>query len=209
MSADVPEDPREALIGIAREFHARGWMPGTAGNLSARCGDGFWITASGRSKGRLTVDDFVFVDRRGSAREAVLHQKPSAETSLHAAVYEIDPGAGACLHVHSVSACLVSASARGSALRLPAIEMIKAFDIWSADPKVDLPLFENHADVSRIAADVLRAFRVHRPAIPAFLVRNHGVTVWGPSLEHAYHRVEALEFLLEVLERSGNRGPGA
>ncbi|MHB1587303.1 MAG: methylthioribulose 1-phosphate dehydratase [Acidiferrobacteraceae bacterium] len=205
MNRDMPEDPREELIAIAREFHARGWMPGTAGNLSARAGDDFWITASGRSKGRLTVDDFVRVDRHGVARETVSHRKPSAETSLHAAAYEIDPSARACLHVHSVCACLVSARVRGPALRLPAIEMIKAFDIWSADPKVDLPLFENHADVSRIAADVRRAFGVHRPTIPAFLVRGHGITVWGPSLEHAYHRVEALEFLLEVLERSSGR----
>jgi len=46
---DLP--PRAALVEIARDFHARGWMAGTAGNLSAREDDEhFWITASGRPK---------------------------------------------------------------------------------------------------------------------------------------------------------------
>ena len=46
--------PRAALVEIARDFHARGWMAGTAGNLSAREDENhFWITASGKPKGRL------------------------------------------------------------------------------------------------------------------------------------------------------------
>jgi len=52
--------PRAALVEIARDFHARGWMAGTAGNLSARADDGhFWITASGKPKGRLEENDFL------------------------------------------------------------------------------------------------------------------------------------------------------
>ena len=35
---DLP--PRAALVEIARDFHARGWMSGTAGNLSVRADDG-------------------------------------------------------------------------------------------------------------------------------------------------------------------------
>ncbi|MHB1951708.1 MAG: methylthioribulose 1-phosphate dehydratase [Acidiferrobacteraceae bacterium] len=204
MSGDVA-DPRAALAEIARDFHARGWMPGTAGNLSARCGEDFWVTASGRPKGRLTPEDFVRVGRDGGVRDLRAGRKPSAETCLHAAVYDFDPAAGACFHVHSVAACLVSSKARGASIRLPPVEMIKAFGIWDADPQVDLPMFENHADVTRIATDVRAAFLAHPPSISAFLVRNHGITVWGPDPEHAYHRIEALEFLLEVLARTRAR----
>jgi methylthioribulose-1-phosphate dehydratase len=38
-------DPREVLAAAARLFYGRGWMMGTAGNLSLRLPDGsFWIT---------------------------------------------------------------------------------------------------------------------------------------------------------------------
>ncbi len=198
----APADPRAELAAIARDFHARGWMPGTAGNLSARVGDAFWVTASGRSKGRLTDEDFVLVGLDGRVRRVLSGRKPSAETSLHAAVYGLDRAAGACLHVHSVAACVVSGTVRGPILRLPAIEMIKAFDVQGQKPVVDLPLFENHADVSQIASDVRRVFGMHPPALSAFLVRDHGATVWGADIEQAYNRVEALEFLLEYFERS-------
>ncbi|MHB1528264.1 MAG: methylthioribulose 1-phosphate dehydratase [Acidiferrobacteraceae bacterium] len=198
----APADPRAELVAIARDFHARGWMPGTAGNLSARVGDAFWVTASGLSKGRLTSEDFALVGLDGRVRSTPPGRKPSAETSLHAAVYGLDQAAGACLHVHSVAACIVSGAVRGPSLTLPAIEMIKAFDVQAQKTVVDLPLFENHAEVPQIATDVCRAFGLHPPVLSAFLVRGHGVTVWGRDIEQAYNRVEALEFLLEYLERS-------
>ena len=47
-------DLRDTLAAHARSFYERGWMWGTAGNLSARDTDGsFWITASGVDKGQL------------------------------------------------------------------------------------------------------------------------------------------------------------
>ena len=63
-------DPRESLIYAATNFYQKGWMVGTAGNLSARLSDGsFWITASGRPKGQLTSEDFVRVDLEGKVLE--------------------------------------------------------------------------------------------------------------------------------------------
>src|SRR6266566_3001707 len=93
--------PQAALVEIARDFHARGWMAGTAGNLSARADDAhFWITASGLPKGRLEQTDFILV----RVADAVVvertraHQAPSAETAIHAALYARFPQARACLH---------------------------------------------------------------------------------------------------------------
>ena len=85
--------PHAALVEIARDFHRRGWMSGTAGNLSARDGQNpasFWITASGQPKGRLDDHDFL---RIGIADDRVLERfsdgaKPSAETSIHRAIYQ-------------------------------------------------------------------------------------------------------------------------
>ena len=52
----------QILAAEAKRFHARGWMMGTAGNLSLKIGDAplrFYITASGKDKGELGTDDIA------------------------------------------------------------------------------------------------------------------------------------------------------
>lgn len=202
---DLP--PRAALAEIARDFHARGWMAGTAGNLSVREDDQhFWITASGIPKGRLEETDFLLVRvKDGEVVERVRpDNKPSAETSIHRAIYALFPDARACLHGHVVDAVIaVDRAKKGSkTLRLPAIEMIKGFDIWQQNPKVDLPLFENHLDVAKIARDIETRLKKTKPAVTALMVRAHGPTVWGASLQEAYNRFEILEYLLRYQARA-------
>jgi methylthioribulose-1-phosphate dehydratase len=195
------QPPRAALAEIARDFHARGWMAGTAGNLAARADDEhFWITASGKPKGRLDELDFLLVRvSDGEVVERVRPEnKPSAETAIHRVLYARFPEARACLHGHVVEAAIAAERAKKGAtgLRLPAIEMIKGFDIWQQNPKVDLPLFANHLDVAKIAADIDKRFKKSKPAVSALMVRGHGPTVWGAGLQEAYNRFEILEFLL-------------
>jgi len=181
-------------------------MAGTAGNLSAREDeDHFWITASGLPKGQLQDTDFLLV--RVSDAEVVERGRaelaPSAETAIHAALYERFADANACLHGHTVSACLAAArtAAKARTLRLPPLEMIKGFDVWEQRPRADIALFANHLDVARIARDVRARFQESRPRITALLVRDHGPTVWASSLQQAYNRFEVLEFLLNYLAR--------
>ena len=196
---DLP--PRTALVEIARDFHARGWMQGTAGNLSAReDANHFWITASGKPKGRLDERDFLLVRvADGNIVERLrAEDKPSAETSIHAALYRLFSDARACLHGHIVEAVIAADRTKQGAksMRLPAIEMLKGFDIWQQNPKVDLPLFENILDVTKIAAGIEKRFRKKAPPLTALMVRAHGPTVWGKSLQEAYNRFEILDFLL-------------
>ena len=176
-------------------------MAGTAGNLSAREDDGhFWITASGKPKGRLDENDFLLVRVKDGAvvEKRVATDKPSAETTIHAALYRRFPEARAALHGHSVEAMLAAGRTRkgAKALRLPPVEMIKGFDIWQQNPKVDLPLFANHLDVAKIAKEIEMRFKKSKPAVTALMIRDHGPTVWGASLQEAYNRFEILDFLL-------------
>ena len=203
---DLP--PRAALVQIARDFHGRGWMAGTAGNLSVREDDEhFWITASGKPKGQLDELDFLLVRvKDGEVIERVRPEnKPSAETAIHRALYMLFPATRACLHGHIVEAALATDRARKGAksLRLAPIEMIKGFDIWQQNPKVDLPLFENVLDVARIADDIRKRFTKTTPAITALMIRSHGPTVWGASLQEAYNRFEILDFILRYQARTG------
>ena len=199
--------PRTALVEIARDFHSRGWMAGSAGNVSVRDGnDHFWISASGRPKGRLEENDFLLVRVADGAviDRIVPANKPSAETAIHRTIYALFPEARACLHGHSVDGMWVADSAKPKAtsLRLPPIEMIKGFDIWNPHPKVDLPLFENHLDVAHIARDMEARFAASPPPLTALVVRSHGATVWGTSLQQAYNRFEILEFILSYMAKA-------
>lgn len=196
--------PCAALAEIGRDFHARGWMAGTAGNLSARVSDkDFWVTASGMPKGQLDELDFVRVDVTSGevvekGRET---NKPSAETAIHQVIYRLFDDARACLHVHTVDAVIATEVEYSGSVLLPNIEMIKGFDIWEQEPKVFLPVFENTLDVSKIAVEIEKQFKNQTPQISALMIRGHGLTVWGRTLQEAYNRVEIAEFIMSFIAR--------
>jgi methylthioribulose-1-phosphate dehydratase len=197
-------DPRLALIDASRRFYQLGWMLGTAGNLSARADDeSFWITASGKSKGRLEVKDFVRLDRTGTVIETGHpDNRPSAETSIHQVIYSLFPEAHACYHVHSVEANLASRFARGDRLLLPPLEMLKGLGVWVENPQVFMPVFPNHLDVPKIALAIETRFQASPPDVPALLIADHGVTVWGQSPETAEQYLEIVEYVFRYLVAS-------
>ncbi len=147
--------PREALVKIAKTFHQRGWMFGTAGNLSVRLNPRqMIITASGKPKGQLQNTDFLQVDIEDAkiVESSDATNTPSAETKIHQVLYQLFPKINACLHVHSVQASLVTANMPSdmNAISLANLEMIKGFDIWQQTPNVSLAVFENQLWRGRI-----------------------------------------------------------
>jgi methylthioribulose-1-phosphate dehydratase len=189
-------DPRQVLAAAARFFYERGWMMGTAGNLSLRLEDGtFWITASGKQKGRLQVADFVRVAPGGEVLESGRDEdRPSSETSLHDAVYRLFPEARACFHVHSIPGNVAARSVADS-LRLPPLEMLKGLGVEEEEPEIDLPVFRNHAHVPRIAEELVVRFQAALPRVPGFLIRDHGLTTWGRDADAALNHVELFEYI--------------
>jgi methylthioribulose-1-phosphate dehydratase len=194
----MTDNPRPELIEAACLFYGNGWMLGTAGNLSARTDlESFWITASGKSKGKLSESDFVRIDLQGRLLESPLaDNRPSAEISIHQVIYSLFKDAGACFHVHSIEANLVSRCIGGDRLLLPPIEMLKGLGIWDENPRVYLEIFKNHPQVPRIAGEIANRFRQNPPSVPALLIAGHGITVWAPSIEQAVNYVEIAEYLL-------------
>ena len=201
-------DPRLTLISTAGHFYQLGWMVGTAGNLSARMPDGsFWITASGRNKGQLSLDDFIRISPDGTVIEqSVPDARPSAETSIHQAIYSLFSEAQACYHVHSIEANLVSNFTTGDSLPLPPLEMLKGFGVWEENPKVVMPVFANHLEVPQIARDIEERFKAAPPSINALLIRNHGVTVWASSPEVARNSLELAEYIFRYMVAARNAG---
>lgn len=205
--ADAP-GPFAPLIRAGAELHQRGWVPATAGNLSVRSeSGGAWVTASGRRKGGLKPEDFVEVDLDGAVRSAPGGGRPSAETSLHLAVYRTRPEAGAVLHVHTVPSALVTRWAPASTgsgpvlLELPSLEILKAFGLWQEHPQASVAVFDNWLEVPRIA-EAVQAFLQEPPTVRGFLIRDHGLTAWGPDVDAALTAVEAFEFVFDYMVAS-------
>ena len=194
-------NPRQTLIATARQFYQQGWMVGTAGNLSIRYRDNsFWITASGKNKGQLTEQDFVRVNLAGEVIESPHPDNyPSAETSIHQTIYALFPQITACYHIHSIESNLISALAFRDSLILPPLEMLKGLGVKTENPQVEIPILENHLDVSRIAQDIRDRFSHNPPEVPALLIRNHGVTVWAVTPTAAQNYIEIVEYIFRYL----------
>ncbi len=190
--------PRK-IADIARDLYTRGWMPGTAGNISMRAGQNAVITGSGLSKGELTADDMVTV-KVADSQPVSGNCRPSAETAIHTAVYRATD-ADAVVHVHPPHATAQSINA-SQALTFSGYELIKGL---GRTETISIPVFANHSDVSRIGADIEGYLTTHRDAPPVLFIAGHGITAWGADLAQARDRVECLEAMCELATLTGQR----
>ncbi|WP_084525569.1 S-methyl-5-thioribose-1-phosphate isomerase [Nocardia vaccinii] len=193
------------IAAIARGLYARGWMPGTAGNISARLGECALITGSGLSKGELSAADMVRV-RIADSTALAGKRRASAETAIHTAIYRAT-GAGAVVHVHPPHATAVSIGAGEGpdVLRFSGYELIKG--LGAAD-SIQMPVLSNHADVARIGAQIERLLRDDPHSPPVLFIAGHGITAWGASLAQARDRAECLEAMCELVTLTGRREIG-
>ncbi|QDG54831.1 methylthioribulose 1-phosphate dehydratase [Persicimonas caeni] len=195
------------MIRDARGFYEQGWLLGTSGNLSIKLDDDhFLITASGRDKGRLTPEDFLACPVDGEPSETTPTLGPSAETSIHQAIYARVPEAGAVYHVHEpYSAFCSERDSYIGATIMAGAEMIKGLGIWEENPRVRIPIFENHFDVPQIAADIDRHLADEaKRRVPGVNIRSHGYYAWGEDAFAAKRHVETFAYLFRYSWEMGN-----
>ena len=194
------------IVATGRWLDAKGWAPATAGNYSMRLDDGsFAVTVSGKHKGRLTADDVMRVDAGGASLDG---KKPSAETALHMQIYRLFPHIGAVLHSHSpVSVGLTRALPDATAYELAGHEMLKVIPgTLTHETSVALPITDNSQDMAAVAAAIEPAL-LAPSAIPAYLIRSHGLYGWGRDMAEAERVVEGIEWMIaaELAEKDFRR----
>ncbi len=192
----------------SRCFYARGWVLGTSGNFSAvisREPLRLAMTSTGLDKGALTPAQFLEIDTAASVVRG--GGGPSAEALLHLAIVN-GVGAGAVLHTHSVWSTVLSGShALHGGIALEGYEMLKGLEgVRTHKHREWLPILENSQDMIELGDRVSRILQTS-PGIHGFLLRDHGLYTWGVGLQEAKRHVEILEFLMEVLVRSGAAQP--
>ena len=149
----------------------------------------------------MTSAQFLEIDEAANVIRG--EGRPSAEALLHLAIVR-GVNAGAVLHTHSVWSTVLSGShARHSGIALEGYEMLKGLaGVATHKHREWLPILENSQDMVELADRVSRALE-QTPGIHGFLLQEHGLYTWGGSLAEAKRHVEILEFLMEVLVRSG------
>ena len=92
----------------------------------------------------------------------------------------------------------------GDVIRLSGYELLKAFPGGPThDVTVEVPIVDNDQDIARLQAAIEGRWTLVTLPLPGYLIRGHGVYVWGPDMPTALLRLEALEFMLacELEER--------
>lgn len=191
------------LAATAKALHARGWLSGTSGNLSAVVQTEPLLLAmspSGVDKGELTAEQVLLVDE--GARVINGGRKPSDETLLHLEIVK-QRQAGAVLHTHSIWNTILSdmfADEHGVAIE--GYEMLKGLDgVRTHEHREWLPIIANSQDMRELA-DTIRLVLTEHPNAHGLLLHKHGLYSWGKDLREAKRHIEILEFLLEARGRT-------
>lgn len=204
ISAKQPDDALwqrqvQALIEAGQEAHARGWVPATSGNFSARLSAAeIVLTVSGRHKGKLDEAGLMRADMQG--RAVGNDKRPSAETLLHTQLYQRYPDITVVLHVHSVNATLISRAVQRSGaqhLVLAGYELLKAFPGCNTHAtRLRVPVFDNEQDIPRLASKVDAWLDANEP-VSGYLIAGHGLYAWGRDMAETLRHLEAFDFLFE------------
>ena len=92
---------KSELLRACKLLYRQKLVYATAGNVSHRCGDSIFITATGTSLGYVTPDSLVRLDMDGNVREG---GRPSSEYRMHLAIYNKFPKIKAVVHTHPTAA---------------------------------------------------------------------------------------------------------
>jgi ribulose-5-phosphate 4-epimerase/fuculose-1-phosphate aldolase len=173
---------REAICRFGASIFGRGLTPGSSGNISVRVDDGWLMTPTNASLGDLDPATLSKLDDQGSL---VSGDKPTKESFLHLAVYDVRASARAIVHLHSTHSVAVSCLAdTDPADVLPPITAYYVMKIGR------LPLIPYYRPGDKKLAKAVRTVAQNHQAV---LLANHGPVVAGSSLSAAVGAIEELE----------------
>ena len=184
MSGGIDEQAtRELLVAFAASLYARGFSVGSAGNISVRLDDGYLITPTNSSFGRLRAGQISRLDTNFAH---VGGEKPSKEVFMHRAFYTVRPACGAVVHLHSTMATAVGCLADADAER--PIPPLTPYFVMRVGRTLPLVRYFRPGD-----PEMEPAIAAAAKGARAVLLANHGPVVSGRTLTDAVYAAEELE----------------
>ena len=173
---------REEICAIGQSIFARGLTAGSSGNISVKTEEGWLMTPTGSSLGRL---DPARLSKLGPDGRLVSGDPPTKESFLHRVMYEQRAATGAVVHLHSTHSVAVSCLAEiDPADVLPPITAYYVMRVGR------LPLVPYFRPGDLALAEAVRGFAGKHHAV---LLANHGPVVAGSNLDDAVNAIEELE----------------
>ena len=184
------------LAETIRHYNSKGWSPATSTNYSFKDEMGtIWVSKSGIDKSLFQSNDFITVTNEGVSSGEFEGLKPSAETLIHCAIYELFPETTVILHSHSVYPVLIS-SQLADKLIVSGYEIQKGFEGQTThDNTIEIPIFDNTQDITSFAKTLFQ--NKSKIQNHTFLMRKHGTYAWGRTLFEAKRHLETLEYLCQ------------
>ncbi len=180
--SNIESRTRETICELGRSLFERGLTSGSSGNISVRVDDGWLMTPTGVSLGRLDPARLAKLD---SAGEPIGGERPTKECALHLAMYDARPRERAIVHLHSTYSTAVSCLADLDAADV--LPPLTAYYVMRVGPLPLVPYFPPGDAALAHAAGRLAA------GARALLLANHGPIVAAASLDAAADAVEVLE----------------
>lgn len=151
---------------------------GTAGNISARCEDGYFISATGTYLGELELDDFSYC----KDGEHVVGKKPSKEYLMHEGIYEERPEINAILHASPFYSTFIA----NSDLQMPSNYFVES--MYYLERVERIPFYQPGSK------ELAQAVKECANKANVFLLENHGIIVCDVNIKEARTALQTLEY---------------
>ena len=172
-----PFEIKKEICEVGHKLWAKGFVAANDGNISVKISENeYYCTPTGVSKGDLTPDMIIKVDKDGKKLEGKLN--PSSEIKMHMRVYRERPDVTAVVHAHPPVA---------TAFTVADIDLDQYILPEAVLTIGDVPTCDYGTPSTMEIPDSLDPYLQDHDA---FLLRNHGALTVGCNLQKAFFVME-------------------
>ena len=176
------------IIEIGRRIWTRGYVGANDGNITVALNDSELLTTPhGVSKGFMTPEMIIKVDRNAKVIAGNSKYHPSSEVKMHLEVYKERPDVKSVIHAHPTYATSFAVAG----IPLDKCVLPEAILVIGAVPtaKYGLPS----------TMELAESIQEHVKHSDAILLENHGAITLGTDLFDAYYKMETLEHAATIV----------
>ena len=176
---------KKEICDIGKRIYDHGFVAANDGNISVKVGPNeYYCTPTGVSKGALTPDMIIKVDKNGNKIEGKLN--PSSEIKMHMRVYQERPDVNAVVHAHPPVA---------TAFTVAGVDLDQYILPEAVLTIGEVPTCEYGTPSTMEIPDSLEPYIQNHDA---FLLQNHGALTVGCNLTKAFFIMEEVEFNAKI-----------
>ena len=188
-----PFEIKKEICEVGHKLWAKGFVAANDGNISVKISENeYYCTPTGVSKGDLTPDMIIKVDKDGKKLEGKLN--PSSEIKMHMRVYRERPDVTAVVHAHPPVA---------TAFTVADIDLDQYILPEAVLTIGNVPTCDYGTPSTMEIPDSLDPYIQQHDA---FLLRNHGALTVGCTLQKAFFVMEEVEFNAVICKHAMDLG---